>query len=147
MELKELFSYGGSGLLALLVLVQISPLKLDPFGCIIRFIGRELNKDIMDAVNGINKKVDKLERDIEGVKDNIEEQAIIDCRTQILTFGDEVYHGVRHSEERFNQMLDNIHKYDNYCASHPSFVNDKTKMTKKRILAEYDRCRSENDFL
>ena len=54
MTLQEMLLGGGGALLVLTTLIQISPLKIDPWGAFARWIGRALNGDVL-------KKLDTLE--------------------------------------------------------------------------------------
>ena len=54
---------------------------------------------------------------------------------------------VRHSEEYFNQILDDITKYEQYCEQHPDFLNARTMATKQIIKEVYTKCMKEKDFL
>lgn len=54
MTLKEIFLSGSGALVVILTLIQISPIKVDPFGALARWIGRALNGDVL-------KKLDKME--------------------------------------------------------------------------------------
>lgn len=66
---------------------------------------------------------------------------------RILRFNDEVKQGTRHTEEHFNQILEDITKYNRYCGEHKDFPNDKAVLAIKNIRDTYDKCMEENDFL
>ncbi len=101
MNIKELLTGGGGVLLVLLTLIQITPVKINPWSWFARKIGR--------AVNGeLSAKVDKLGIDVRSLRREFEEREATVCRTHILRFGDEILHGVRHSKEHFDQILTDI---------------------------------------
>ena len=50
-------------------------------------------------------------------------------------------------KEHFDNILRDITNYDHYCAAHPEFENNVTKMTAQRIEEIYHRCLADNDFL
>ena len=54
MTLKDIFLSGSGALVVILMLIQITPIKVDPFGALARWIGRALNGDVL-------KKLDKME--------------------------------------------------------------------------------------
>lgn len=47
----------------------------------------------------------------------------------------------------YRNILRDITNYDHYCAAHPEFENNVTKMTAQRIEEIYHRCLADNDFL
>ena len=50
MTLKELMETGGGILFIVLTLVQIAPIKFNPWTALARAIGRALNKEVMDKI-------------------------------------------------------------------------------------------------
>lgn len=131
---------GGGGIVLLLTLIEISSIKINPWSAIGRAIGRAINGEVLD-------KVGALEAEVQGIKDDIEEQAAVNCRARILRFGDEVLHNDRHSKDHFDQILRDIAKYELYCQNHPDFENNVTELTGQRIKEVYMRQLHDNDFL
>lgn len=127
-------------LIAGTTLVQISPIKVNPWSWIAKAIGRAINAEVM-------QKMDKLEKDLEKQKNYSEEQAAKECRIRILRFGDEILHGSQHSKEHFDQILLDVTEYENYCREHPEFKNNVTVMTTSRIKATYQDCLEKRSFL
>ena len=128
---------GGLGLLTvLLAFIEISPIKVSPLA----WIGRRMNKELVD-------KVDKLDEKVADIDETVQKQNAITCRVRILRFGDEVTHGDKHSRESFDQVLADIDTYEQYCAEHPGFKNNKTVITTKTIKDNYAERIEKNDFL
>ena len=140
MNIKELLTSGGGVLLILLTLIQIAPVKINPWSWLAKNIGKAINGEVVE-------KVDNLSTDIRNLRDECEEREATACRTRILRFGDEILHDVRHSKEHFDQILIDITAYENYCASHPDFRNNVAVATIKRINQVYAQCISSNNFL
>lgn len=139
---------GGATIIAagLATIIQISPIKVDPWSALARTIGRAINKEVIE-------KVDKLEEDVQEIKKNAQksdekadERDAKAARARILRFGDEIVHEVRHSQEHFVDILDDMTAYDNYCAAHPDFKNNRTKATSQLITDTYYKCLKEHDF-
>ncbi len=131
----------GAGILGVLsIFLEVSKIKINPWTWLARKIGRAINGEVMD-------KVDKLEKTVQGMKQDAAEQAAVNCRSRILRFGDEVIHGTRHSKDHFDQILDDITRYERYCRDHPEFENNMTVITSERIKTIYAKCLEENDFL
>ena len=136
MNIKELLTSGGGALLILLTLIQIAPVKINPWSWLAKNIGKAINGEVVE-------KVDNLSTDIRNLRDECEEREATACRTRILRFGDEILHDVRHSKEHFDQILIDI----TACASHPDFRNNVAVATIKRINQVYAQCIRSNNFL
>ena len=71
------------------------------------------------------------------------------CRARILRFSDELRRGISHSEESFNNILEDIDNYISYCTQHESvYINSKANAAIRNIKTTHDKCiRGELDFL
>lgn len=142
-DMQDLFTLTIFGM----TIIQVVPIKINPWSAIARWLGSVLNADI-------NRKVDTLSEDIKQVRDENEDfrklyeqnQAII-RRYHIVRFGDEISRGIDHSEENFQQVLSDIDEYERYCASHPNFKNNQTVVTTKLIVDTYQERLKKRDFI
>ena len=125
---------------ALATIIQVSPIKLDPWTWLARWIGRAVNGELIE-------KVDKLEKKIERMDHDAGEQRAKDARARVLRFGDEILHNDRHSKEHFDDILQDITEYENYCEAHPEFENDRMTLTAQKIKETYKKCWEEHSFL
>ena len=130
-DLLEILSQVSAGqwaivLAVLATVVELVPIKINPWRWLLGIIGKALTKNISDK---------------------LEQKDAEDARNHILRFGDEIKNKVRHSEEYFNQILDDITKYEQYCDQHPDFKNARTMATKQIIKDVYAKCLKEKDFL
>lgn len=98
-------------------------------------------------LNIVKQNIENVKDRIAGVDSEVKMNAIIDCRSRILCFGDEVFHGVDHTEEHYKQILIDIDKYEDYCRLEPNFENSITQINSKKIKEEYARRIETNDFL
>ena len=137
---KEIGLYSGGAILLVMSLVQISPIKINPWTWIGRTIGRLINGEVIE-------KVEALSKDVKANKADDDEQWVSLSRSHILRFGDELLHGVGRSKEHFDQILEDISKYEHYCDSHPEYPNGKAIATIKQIKKTYQKCLEENKFL
>lgn len=134
-------------LAALATLIEITPIKLDPWTALFRAIGKAMNKDIADKLDQQAKDVESLHTQTQNIAARLEQKDAEDARNHILRFGDEIKNKVRHSEEYFNQILDDITKYEQYCETHKDFKNARTVATVQIINEVYQKCLKEKDFL
>lgn len=133
---------GGSGviLFLLLTLIQISPIKINPWTWLARKIGRAFTGEALD-------RLDNLEKEIKEIKRKNEEREATDCRSAILRFGDEIRHGTLHSKEHFDQVLLDISFYEHYCSTHNDYANNIALMTIEKIKNTYRDCLNNDSFL
>lgn len=139
-EIKEYMAQLGGILFVLMTLIQIAPIKINPWTAIGRAIGRAINHDVIE-------KVDNLDVEVKSIKAEMAENVAIDCRVRILRFGDEVLHGHKHTKDHFEEILKDIKKYELYCKEHPDFENNVTELTSMKIEECYKKCLDENSFL
>lgn len=140
MTVTELCGWIIGGIVALSAVVQISPIKLNPWSWIAKKIGRAINSEVIE-------KVDKLEDNLKEMQDALDEHNAKIARSKILEFGDELYHDVKHTKESFDDILAMITEYEQYCENHPKFKNKRTERTEKYIIQTYDKCAEEHTFL
>lgn len=126
MSLSSIIIDGSGWLAAALTIIQVVPIKINPWTAIAKSIGRALNREVMEK---------------------IEENEITTSRYRILRFEDEVRHGTRHTREHFEQILDDINTYEAYCAGHPNYRNNRAKFAIEKIKEIYRQCTDDNTFL
>lgn len=147
MSIAEIFVGGGGIVIAALTMIQIVPVKVNPWSFIARTIGRALNKELMDKLESVQGDVKDLGAKHNNLEDRMDKDKADDCRTKILRFDDELRRGIEHSEEFFNQILEDISDYKHYCNTHPNYKNDKATHAIARINSVYRKCMSENSFI
>lgn len=147
MDIQAIAGYGALAVAGLLTIVEVTPIQLDPWSTLAKWIGKKLNADITEKVTKQADALEDIKQQTTELSDQLEKKDAEDARNHILRFGDEVKNKVRHSEEYFNQILDDITKYEKYCDNHPQFQNAKTTVTKEIIKEVYAKCVRENDFL
>ncbi len=102
----------------------------------------------------ITMEIGNVKQEVGNVKQTLaehieedERRDILQARRRVIDFADECRRGVRHSEEHFNNVLEDITVYDRYCASHPAFPNRQAESSIRLIMDVYDVCKRENDFI
>ena len=138
--IKTLLLSGGGILLLLMTIIQITPIKINPWSWIGRRIGRLINGEVID-------KVDSLSQELADHKAKSEERHATLCRAHILRFGDEVLHGIPHSKEGYDNILLDIDAYEEYCDKHPDYKNNIALATIKNIKRMYQKHLEEDSFL
>lgn len=138
--IKQILLGGGGVLLVLMTLVEITPIKINPWKWIGKKIGRMLNGEVI-------AKVDNLGQELADHKEKSEERHATLCRAHILRFGDEVLHGIPHSKEGYDNILLDIDSYEEYCEKHPGYKNNVAVATITHIKNMYQKHLQEDSFL
>lgn len=136
MTIKEILLGGGGVLLVLMTLIQISPVKLNPWS----WFGNQINKDLLAEIKTMKSEIDTI-------RDENREVHAKDCRVRILRFADEIYLEQPHSQEHFKQILGDITHYERYCESHPEFENQIAVAAIEQITESYNKRLRKHDFL
>lgn len=129
-----------------ITLIQIAPIKLDPWGAMVRAVKNFLVGGIEKKLNEIGTKVGSLETKVVSLENQIEEDKALHARAHILRFADGLYNGKKHTKEYFDDMLSDIDDYEAYCRAHPDFKNNKTVMSVKLIRSAYQKAIENHDF-
>lgn len=140
MTIKEILYGSGGVLLIFMTLIQITPIKINPWSAVIGWVGKNLNQNICD-------RIETLEKDVRTIRDENREIHAKDCRVRILRFSDEIYIGINHSQEHYKQILGDITHYEKYCDEHPEFENQIAVSAIRQIKETYDTHIRHHDFL
>lgn len=92
-----------------------------------------------DKQGEILKAIGDLSKEIEKVKEDADKRDAVLARTHILRFHDELYNNIDHSRDYFEQTLDDIKVYEQFCDDNPDFANGRTEASARHIREEYDR--------
>ena len=138
-----------SGALAIVItsVVQACSKRYDPWLYILEKIGDAMNKKLIEKTNDLEKKVDKLEDQFKVREKKDECNKAKASRRRILRFADEIRLGHNHSQEFFNEVLNDIKTYQEYCDNNPEFENDKAVISIELIEETYKKCLQKNSFL
>lgn len=140
MSIQEILTGSGCILIALMTLVQITPIKINPWSAIGRAIGRVLNGDVMAKLNEVQKRLDK--------HIHIDDERNADMhRVQILRFNRELLQdNIPHTQEDFIEALSEIDFYERYCREHPEYENNRAVLAIQNIERTYSEKLEKHDF-
>lgn len=140
MTVGELVSYIALIVVGVSAFIEKTSKTVKPLTKLARAIGRAINGELMEKVDNLEQKVEKMDQE-----EHL--QRAKDARTRVLRFGDELIHDVRHTKEHFDDVLRDITEYEKYCDEHPKFENDQMHITAEHIKETYHRCLKEHSFL
>ena len=131
---------GGGIILVAMTLIQIAPIKLDPWSAVARAIGRAINKDVIE-------KLDET-REILDAHIKMDGARTADAhRARILQFNNELLRDIPHPQEEFVEILAEIDQYEKYCKENPDYQNNRTTHAVANISRVYDDRLIKHDFL
>ena len=157
MNLNDFLNNLNLGILSFIVimvlsLVEISPIKINPWSVLIKWIAKLLGiSDLKTEIVQVRDRMDELEKKIDNMKISEEEKEqlkeALAARRRILRFNDELLLKIKHSKEMFDDILKDISDYDRYVRTHPDIVNQKAVLAEQNVGKAYKKCMEENDFL
>ena len=100
----ELAGWAFTVLILLLSLIQISPLKLNPWDRIFGWIGKKTQGELHKQVADLQKQITDI--------------WISSHRQSILTFARECRADIHHDAEEWNHILSLADEYEVYCSTH-----------------------------
>jgi hypothetical protein len=121
-------------------LIQISPLNINPW----QWIAKQTRLWLLGDLPG---KLDKLIEDYAEFRLSVEERQAAEARSKIAAFADEIYRGEQHSKDNFEQILEYINFYKDYCDTHRNFRNEITNNSIYLIQDTYKYCLRERKFI
>ena len=126
--------YAGGGLFVLLTLVQLAPIKVNPWSWLAKTIGKAM------GIAAIEKKLDDHiatddRRDADG------------HRVKLLQFNNELLRSIDHTKEEFIEVLAEIDAYEHFCKDHPDYPNNRAVLAIENIQANYKERLKKHDFL
>ena len=133
MSIQEVLAGGGGLLLVLMTLVQIAPVKVNPWSWLARSIGKAINAEITE----------KLEAHI-----TMDDRRTADAhRARVLHFNNELLRDIPHTKEEFIEVLAEIDAYEKYCREHPDYPNNRAVLAIENIRETYRERLKKHDFL
>lgn len=126
--------YAGGGLFVLLTLIQLAPIKVNPWSWLAKTIGKAM------GIAAIEKKLDEhIATDDRRDADS--------HRVKILQFNNELLRSIDHTKEEFIEVLAEIDAYERFCKDHPDYPNNRAVMAIENIRENYKERLKKHDFL
>ena len=140
MSISELLASGGGLVFILFSLVEVSPVKWNPWSALAKALGRAVNADLLKELSATKAA---LEKHIQ-----IDDERNADAhRGKILAFNTELLRGIEHTREDFIEVLAEIDQYESYCRTHPDYKNNRAKYAIANIGRVYNDRLKKHDFL
>lgn len=140
MNIQELIACGGSLTLLAMTVVQIAPLKINPWSALAKAFGKAINADVLKELEIVKF----------GLANHIrmdDERNADEHRARILAFNNELLRDIPHTKEEFIDILADIDHYERYCKAHPDYENNRAIHAIGNISRVYDERLQKHDFL
>lgn len=129
-----------------MTVLQITPIQINPWTTFAKWIGKIINQETRTELAKQASAISNLTVEVCKLSEKVDESEAKAARARILSFGDEIIHGVRHSKDLFEQAIIDIDCYNEYCDNHPNFRNSLTLVAQETIIKAYEKAYQENDF-
>ena len=106
-----------------------------------------MRNEIIEDISSTKKEVANVRQTLGTHIAEGDENRAKQARYRILRFYDEVCEGRLHSESHFEDVLDDIDFYENYCATHKGFKNNRGTAAMEHIKATYAKVKAKGGFL
>lgn len=138
---------GGGLALVILSLVEISPLKINPWSAVGKWLGRAINGEVMKSLDAVKASQQEARERLETHITTDERREADHCRTRILHFNNELLREIPHTREEFLEILKDIDEYERYCREHKDYANGRAVHAIANIGRVYDERMKKHDFL
>ena len=140
MSIQELLTGGGGLVVLALTVIQVAPVKINPWSAIAKAIGRAVNAEVLAELERTRIKLDNH------IKTD-DERAADMHRARILRFNQELIRQIPHTREEFIEVLTEIDRYQQFCRNHPEYPNSQATHAISNIGRVYDERLQKHDFL
>lgn len=101
----------------------------------------------IDSKKGMRKTLDDIKSELEKEHNEREKDSVMNCRSRVLRFNDELLRGDKHSKSMFDTILMDCTAYEKYCTKHADFQNGVATESINNIRRCYRKCEEDGDFL
>lgn len=153
MTLEEILA--GSGIVVILMtILEIAPIRINPWGAIWKALGRVLtcignriNSGVLKELETVRANQEDMQRKLDGHIIQDMERSATECRGEILRFNNELLRGIMHTKEEYIEVLSAIDRYEHYCHDNPDFPNNRALLAIETIKENYKERLARHDFL
>lgn len=148
--MQQILEWCGHNIIAVLVglsaLIQITPIKINPWTALFKWIGDKVNEDLRNQIGGLNEKINNLSKDIDTLGKQRKEDEKDRIRWEMLDFANSCRNGCRHTKDEYLHIIELNDKYKKLLKE----TNDKNgvfEVEYEYIKELYKERQEKNDFL
>lgn len=147
MTVKEILTGSSLGLIALLTLVQIAPIKVNPWSALAKGIGKALSADVLKSLDEVKVEQKKSQQRLDAHIKVDDRRDADRHRERILRFNNELLRDIPHTREDFIEILAVIDNYERFCKANEDYKNNRAVHAIANIGRVYDERLQKHDFL
>lgn len=132
--------------LVLSTIIQITPIKLNPWSALFKWIGKMINNETNKKIDAVATEQDSLKNQINSVVKAVDENEKDRIRWEVLEFANSCRNGRQHTKDEFQHIITLNDKYKSLLAK----TNDKNGVFDSEyeyIDKLYKEGQEKNDFL
>lgn len=126
-------------LLGLSVVVEVAPIKVNPWSALLKWIGRIINDDVVTRLQRLEERADAQRK-------SIDENEMDRIRWEVLDFANACRNHVRHTKDEFQHIISLNAKYHNLLEKYQQ-ANGVFDAEYDYILELYKELQHNNEFL
>lgn len=150
MTMRQILEWCGQNIVAVLIglsaLIQIAPIKINPWSTLLKWIGDKTNQELNKKIGDMNKKIDDLANDMNELSQQRKEDEKDRIRWEILDFANSCRHGRKHTQDEYEHIIELNDKY-NKLLKDTKDENGVFKAEYEYIQKLYKERQEKNDFL
>lgn len=147
MDLQQILLICGGSLFGLFTLIEITPIKINPWSAIAKTLGNAFNSGLITKIEVLEQQVNDCFKEIEMLRHKFDKHNAENKRRNILQFEKQLLEGDKKiTKEAFDTILLDITSYEDYCNRHPEFKNNVVKNGIYFINKIYQKKLTENSF-
>ena len=104
-------------------------------------------RELTGAINTLSDRIEETNSKISDLQLSSDRKTATDSRYKIIRFNDEILKKEKHTREHFDQILEAIDEYEDYCKKDTEYKNSKASLAINNIKRVYQECLMNNDFL
>lgn len=147
MNLSEILFSSSGVLLLLLTLVEITPLKINPWSTLAKHLGKAFNHAVIERLDKVEAQLKSTEDKLDGHIDKDAKDKAEEARAAVLRFNNELLRNIPHTREEYFDVLHNIDTYETFCDAHEHYENNRACFAIENIKNNYAARLKKHDFL
>ena len=137
--LKDIFTTPSVVIFGAITLIEIAPIKINPWATLFNWIGNIINGDIKTEIKGMKDDLTELKKDFESKKAE-------DMRWEILNFANSCRRGAEHGKDSWRHAMSQLAEYESYT-ERKGITNGVIEEDAHYLRELYQERNRKNDFL
>lgn len=126
-------------LLGTITLIQVAPIKLDPWS----WIGKQFRKFF---VGDIEEQLKDIRGELDNVQKSMIEDKVESTRWNVLNFANSCRQNKKHTKEEWEHCIDSLYWYENYCVEN-NITNGVMQECEGYLKSLFRKLMEKDDFL